>query len=66
MNDDYLERVANRKAAMKLAEQQAQSGCPIAGALFGFLHEIRHDSLAAFDDDFYPWLDDDTDDIRPY
>lgn len=51
---------------MWLAERQAMSGCPIAGAYFGFVHSIRHDPLAAFEDDFYPWSDDDSDDIRPY
>ena len=61
------DRIANRIAAMKLAERQAMSGDPVCGAFFGFLHSIRCDPNAAFLDDFYEVdMEDDSDECRPY
>lgn len=63
----FADRVQNRRAAMSLAHRQALSGCPIAGAFFGFLHSIRNDHNAAFLDDFYEVdFEDDSDQVRPY
>jgi hypothetical protein len=65
--DGSLDRLLNRRAAMRLAERQAQAGDPVCGAFFGFLHSIRHDPMAAFMDDFYDVdFEDDSDDARPY
>ena len=64
---DSEERARNRRAAMRMAQDAAMRGDPVAGSLFGFLHSIRSDPNGAFPDDFYEYIDDDDSDlIRPY
>ena len=70
-NDEPLDesdaRRTNRRAAMRLAQDQAIRGDPICGAFFGMLSAIRHDPNAAFMEDFYEVdFEDDSDDCRPY
>jgi hypothetical protein len=66
MPDPVDERVANRRAAMQMAEQQALQGDPVCGAFFGFLHSVKDDPIASFMDDFYEVdFDDDSDECRP-
>lgn len=66
------DRIANRKAAMSLAQRAAIAGDPIAGAFFGFQSFVRPDPFAAFiesvQDYDYGYYEDDEDDadIRPY